>query len=241
MRKKIKTGKKDFNLSYIKVDIHNHAHLTINHFKDIHKMLKHDFHDVLIRYDINEMIYMNRELKESEDILCDILNDPNEEIILKKTVKKYMNYVRTIRETFSAILNTQEIISHFSMKLTPTQIKILLVLNDSPELTLKELIVETGKSDSTIRKEISSMLTSCSIPIIKEFKVKRDQPNGGMQKNHYQITSYGKHLINYIDDIEYNDRWNAINADRQTVFEIFKEQKTELSKLKENNKEEHLI
>lgn len=236
MRKKIKTGKKELNLSYIKVDIHNHAHLTVNHFKDVHKMLKYDFHDALIRYDIDKMVYINHELKESEDVLIDILDDPNEDVMLKRTIKKYMNYVRTVREAFSAILNTQEIIAHFSIKLSPTQIKILLALDTSPELTLKELAVKTGKSDSFIRREISSMLTSFSIPIIKEFKIKGESTNGGILKNHYQITSYGKHLINYIDDVEYEERWKSINSDRQTVSEVFNEQKTELLKIEESNK-----
>lgn len=229
MRKNNKP-EKDLDLSYIKVDVQKYGHLTMEHIKNVHRMVKYDFHDALIRYDIDKMICMNHELMKAEDVLYGLLDNEHEDIVIKRCVKKYMNFIRTVRETFSAILNTQEIIAHFSTKLSPIQIRILIVLNETPEMTTKELIDSIGKSATTIRKEIESLEASCSIPVIQKFTMKGERYKG-VTMNHYQITSYGKHLINYIEDISYNERINSLNENRNDVLLVFKEQRHEIDKI----------
>ena len=238
--RKNKKDEKDLNLSYIKVDIHNHTHLTVDHFKEVHKMLKYDYHDALIRYDIDKMLCLNHELKESENILYDLLENPNEELSLKKVIRKYLIFVRIVRESFSAILNTQDIIVHFATKLTPLRIRILILLNEYPELTLKELIKHTGKSENTIRREIKYMVESYSLPAIKSFIIKGECYKGTPVK-HYQITSYGKHLINYIEDMSFNERIKTISETHNDILNVLKEQKKEICSIMYGNNKEEVI
>ena len=231
MRKK-ELNQKENNLSYIKVDIHNEVHLSEEHIKDIKLMLKHDYHDALLRYDIDKMVYMNHTLKETEEILHDLIHNPNEDSMTKKYIRSYLNLIRIIRETFSTILNTQEIISHFMTRLTPIQIRILVVLNENPEMTMDEITRSIGKSQPTVKKEIDKFDTDISLPIVKRYLYKDGRDASKRSSYHYELTSYGKHLINYIEDMSYDMRIRSLNETRHDVQAVFKEQRYELWKIK---------
>lgn len=223
--RKNENKEKDFNyLSYIKVDLDTHKQTPVDHIKSITKMMKWDFHDALIRMDKSKMISMNHIMKETTDYLEDNIIEMDNKDPFKRILKGYIRNINFIRETFSSILNTQQIISDYINKLTPTQIRILILLNNCNDMTIKEFIENAYKSEQTIKKSIDGLMYGFSLPIIEKFTTINENKVGRL-KYHYRLTYHGRLLISYIEDSTFDGRHAYLIDVRDDVLKVFNKQK----------------